>query len=93
MSGGHFNYDQNRIGYIADAIDDLIQENNSTEIDRYGSVIGGRYSPATIKRFKEAVVLLRLAQVYAQRIDWLVSCDDGEEQFHKRLGAELESIR
>ncbi len=92
MSGGHFNYDQYRIQSITDAIEELIETNNSMEKDSFGDEIGRHYKPGTIKRFKEAVVLLRLAQVYAQRIDWLVSCDDGEEQFHKRLEAELAAL-
>jgi hypothetical protein len=33
--------------------------------------------------------VLRVAAVYAQRIDWLLSGDDGEESFLKRLKEEL----
>jgi hypothetical protein len=51
-----------------------------------------RYSDETIKEFKEGVRLCKLAYVYAQRIDWLVSCDDGEESFHERLKEELEEV-
>jgi hypothetical protein len=32
---------------------------------------------------------LRVAAVYTQRIDWLVSGDDGEESFLERLKEEL----
>jgi hypothetical protein len=35
---------------------------------------------------------LKLAYVYAQRIDWLLSCDDGEDSFHKRLQAQLKEL-
>ena len=34
---------------------------------------------------------MRAAAIYAQRIDWLVSGDDGEETFHQRLAEELRS--
>ena len=29
MSGGHFNYDQYKIGYIADEVEQLIRDNGS----------------------------------------------------------------
>lgn len=50
------------------------------------------YTEETIKEFKTAVRTLRMAQVYAQRIDWLICCDDGEESFHKRLSENLANI-
>lgn len=43
----------------------------------------------TIMEFRKGVIYLKLAEIYAQRIDWLVSGDDGEEAFHKRLKEEL----
>jgi len=36
MSGGRFNYDQYRIGQIADEFDDLIFHNESSEPHEYG---------------------------------------------------------
>jgi hypothetical protein len=41
---------------------------------------------------KEAVNVLRVAQIYAHRIDWLFSGDDGEESFLKRLDEDLEKL-
>jgi hypothetical protein len=35
---------------------------------------------------------LLLAQIYVQRIDWLVSGDDGEDSFHSRLDADFEAL-
>jgi len=37
----------------------------------------------------EGIELLKKAQIYAQRIDWLLSGDDGEDTFHKRLSQDL----
>ena len=51
------------------------------------------YSKETIKEFKKGLVILRKAYVYAQRIDWLLSDDDGEESFHKRLKEELDNLK
>lgn len=89
MSGGYFNYDQNRIGYIADKIEELIATNDSIEEDDWGCYKGHHYTQETIEKFKEAVTTLRKAEVMAQRVDWLVSCDDGEDSFHRRWQEDL----
>jgi hypothetical protein len=41
---------------------------------------------------KEAVKALKIAQEYAQRVDWLLSGDDGEESFLSRLDENLKKI-
>ena len=51
-----------------------------------------KYPDEVIEKFKEGVDILRKAHVYAQRIDWLISGDDGEESFHKRLKEDLEKL-
>lgn len=89
MSGGHFNYKQYELGYIADEIEQLVYNNDSTEQNEWGDEIGRHYSPETIAEFKRAVDIIRQAQTYANRIDWLVSGDDGEDTFHKRLQNDL----
>ena len=48
------------------------------------------YSEETIEEFKKGLDILRKAYIYAQRIDYLLSGDDGEESFHKRLKEDLE---
>ena len=50
------------------------------------------WAEATLREFEAAVRCLRRAAVYAQRIDWLLSGDDGEEEFHERLEKELEEL-
>ena len=51
------------------------------------------YSKETIKEFKKGLAILRKAYVYTQRIDWLLSGDDGEESFHERLKEELDNLK
>lgn len=85
MSGGAFNYKDFHINDIADQIEEFIRDNEDRS--EY------RYSEATIQRFREAVKLLREAGVYVHRIDWLVSGDDGEDSFHKRLERDLERLK
>ena len=108
MSGGFFDYDQYKIGYIADSIERLIEQNGrektKEELKNEGwrdpewyskypeDLFHYRYPDETIDKMKEAVKLLRTAQVYAHRIDWLVSGDDSEESFHKRLKDDLEKL-
>ena len=96
MSGGHFDYDQHKIGYIADSIERLI-EGNKKEVadeDRWHEVWDDRiyyydHPDEVIEKFKEGVELLRKAQIY--RIDWLVSGDDGEQTFLERLKEDLDN--
>jgi hypothetical protein len=92
MSGGHFGYKQYEIGCIADAIELLIETNDDTTLDEWGNPRGRGYPPDVIELFRAAVPVLRRAQVYAQRIDWLVSGDDGEDSFVTRLRADLEKL-
>ena len=51
------------------------------------------YNKETIKELKKGLAILRKAYIYAQRIDWLLSGDDGEESFQKRLKEELDNLK
>lgn len=92
MSGGRFQYKQNEIGHIADDIETIVENNDSKARDSWGAPIGWGYDAEVIAEFKNAVRALRIAQVYAQRVDWLVSCDDGPESFLRRLRDELAKV-
>ena len=92
MSGGHFGYDQYRIDQIADQVEQLILTNDSEELNDWGDRRGRNFNPSTINEFRIALRTLREAAIYAQRIDWLVSGDDGEESFHRRLNADLAKL-
>jgi hypothetical protein len=107
MSGGHFGYDQYKIGYIADDIETIIERNGREKTleelktdwrnpywyeqhpeDKFHY----EYPPEVIEQFKIAVRKLREAQIYAHRIDWLISDDDGEESFLRRLKEDLSKL-
>jgi hypothetical protein len=77
---------------IADDLGSLIYTNDFKGTDIYGDPSGRQYSPETIAEFEKAVKALKLAYVYAQRIDWLLSGDDGEDSFHIRLQAQLKEL-
>lgn len=83
MSGGHFDYYQYHINEIADKIEQAIHKNDGCEYP---------YSPEVIAKFKEALPYLQRAFVYAHRIDWLLSCDDGEESFFSRLHEDMARV-
>jgi hypothetical protein len=93
MSGGHFNYDQYKIGYIADEVEQLIRYNGSEEKDEWGYNKHSTFEKETIDKFAEGLLVLRMAQIYAQRIDWLVSGDDGEDSFHRRLKNDIKKLQ
>ena len=108
MSGGAFDYNQYKIGYIADQIEHEIEKNGRSKTkeelkdeswkgpdwyERYPEDLNHyKYPNEVIEEFKNAVKYLRIAEVYAQRIDWLLSGDDGEESFISRLKGDLEKI-
>lgn len=108
MSGGAFNYDQYKIGYIADKIEQEIlnsgKEKTKKELDeerwrdpdwyeKYPEdKFHYKYPDEIIQTFKDAVRALRVAQIYAHRVDWYLSGDDGEESFLERLKEDLEKL-
>lgn len=92
MSGGHFQYKQWEIERIADEVEQIILDNDSDERNQYGDLKGYHFTPETIEEFKKGLTILRQGYVYAQRIDWLVSADDGEDSFHSRLKHELDKL-
>ena len=92
MSGGHFDYKQYEIDEIVREIERLIKFNNADGVSEWGQRNGRDYSDETIAKFKIAVDILSQAAIMAQRIDWLVSGDDGEKTFHRRWDEELKNL-
>ena len=78
MSGGKFNYDQYKIKEIADDIQELLDKQGelNTDIpswyieqhpeDSYYEV----YDDLVQEAMEKGVEMLRVAYIYAQRIDW-----------------------
>lgn len=108
MSGGRFDYKQYEISNIADGVKHEIAKNGkpkSPEQLKYESWRGDdwyekypedrnhyEYPADVIAEFKKGYEILRKAAIYTQRIDWLLSGDDGCESFLRRLKAELVSL-
>ena len=89
MSGGFYEYKQYVLDEIADSIQLEIEQNDSTEDDGYGHDRGRHYAPLVIDMMREAVMALRIAYIYAQHVDWLLSGDDSEDSFLRRLDEDL----
>ena len=104
MSGGYFDYNQYRINDIANSIerelnrqgkekpkDELYGDNEYYEKypdEKYYYT----YPKIVQEKMREAVKQLKISAVYAQRVDWLLSGDDGEESFIERLSEDLKNI-
>ena len=91
MSGGRFDYKQYQITQIIAEIEQAIIDNNAEPRpeDRFEP---NNFSEDTLREFNNGIDLLKRAQVYAQRIDWLLSSDDCEETFHERLKKDLSKL-
>jgi len=82
MSGGHFEYKQSYIKPIADEIEIFLN-----------NIYASQYLLAkTRKEIEKGLIILRKAAIYAQRIDWLISGDDGQDDFMQRLKDELDEL-
>jgi hypothetical protein len=108
MSGGSFDYREFAFNEIADQIEHKIKINGKPKTaeelkeeswrdaewyTKYPEDLNHyKYSDEVINEFVEAVVILRMAAIYAKRIDYLLSGDDGEETFLERLYDELEKV-
>ena len=108
MSGGKFNYIQYQFTDVIEELQNII-DNNGKELskeekrnisldpeyfEKYPSeAYYSEWSNETIMQFKIGIVHLKFAQLYLQRIDWLLSSDDSEESFHQRLQEELNAMK
>lgn len=104
MSGGRFDYLQYRFSEISDYIERELErqgkEKHSNELwgskehyEQYpNEKLYDTYSEDIQEKFREGIKAIKIAQIYAQRIDWYLSGDDGDESFLKRLAEDLEKL-
>lgn len=77
---------ENRNGWLDKNEYEYIVKNRHTMPNRR------QFKADTLEEFKKAYRLLRTAEIFAQRIDWLMSDDDDENDFHKRLDEDMEAL-
>jgi hypothetical protein len=92
MSGGFFNYQQYQIRDIVYKLNNVIQENGKKGCDEYGEPYDV-FPDHIIEEFKKGLEYLKLAAIYTQRIDWLISGDDGYDTFIYRLNEDLKNVQ
>mgnify|MGYP001164617681 CR=1 FL=1 len=84
MSGGYFDYVQYSLENTIEVFDDFVKNK-----------LGGgyhKYSEDAVKEILTGLSHLEFAATYLHRIDWLLSGDDGEETFLKRLEEDLDNL-
>lgn len=82
MSGGYFDYNYSHIQEVIEQLEYFLTSDETQPIRE-------DLTEVTIDKMKEGLEILQKAKVYAQRIEWLLSGDDSEESFHKRLEEDL----
>lgn len=108
MSGGHWDYIQYRFTDIVEDVKSLIEKNGKEktkeELNDYSfrdpewyekypeDKYHHKYPDEVIEEFKKGVEAIAKAQVYMQRLDWLLSGDDGDESFLRRLKEDLDNL-
>jgi hypothetical protein len=108
MSGGTFDYNQRRIRDIADRVEHEIAISGKPKTERelkaeswrnddwyekYPEDLNHYALPDKIMdEFKKGYEILRKAEIYAQRMDWYLAGDDGEDSFLERLEDELDIL-
>ena len=104
MSGGYFEYKQHFIQEIYNEIDFIVEKNGKEktpeEINEewgdsnwYENSNEGKFyrefQVEIINEFKNAQKILKLAEIYTTRIDWLLSGDDNESDFLSKLKKQI----
>jgi len=92
MSGGYFDYEQYKIDRIADQVEHLIETNDDMTPNEWGMTRGRGYPPEVIAEFRKGLHYLLVAAIYVQRIDWLLSGDDGGDSFLDCLHKDLSKL-
>lgn len=108
MSGGHWNYLQHGLTDVVEDIDRLVEKNGQPKTEeelkderwhddewyeKYPEEkFHHKYSDDVIRNFKTAAAIIATAQIYMQRMDWLLSGDDGSESFVRRLDEDLSEL-
>ena len=74
--------------------DHWLDDDGKEYIRKHHHTIPNQYefSGETLYEMHKCVELLKKAEVYVQRIDWLLSGDDSEETFLRRLRAVLKDL-
>lgn len=90
MSGGAFDYDNYKIDETARLIQLFLDKQTDSDWDKE---FLDSLRPETVAVIKDAVYQIEKAAILAHRIDYLLSGDDGEDSFHRRIKEDLETSK
>jgi hypothetical protein len=106
MSGGAFDYSQYKIREIHEEIQQELDKQGKEKLKQDLKYLPDGYLEKypedrfelTYREdvqiiFQEAIEALKKAEIYAQRIDWYLSGDDGEDSLVSRLKDELQNLK
>lgn len=85
MSGGYFDYNYSHIQEVIEQLEYLLTSDEAQPIRE-------DLAKVTLDKMEEGLEILQKAKIYAQRIEWLISGDDSEESFHRRLEEDLKEV-
>ena len=80
MSGGRFNYEQDGIQVVIEELEQLPLD----ELEGLDAIAQSNYFAL--------IAELKKCHVHMQRLDWLLSGDDGQKTYHKRLAEDLAKL-
>lgn len=105
MSGGFFDNKEWHINNIADQIEQEVILSGKPiprkrweywQMERFKEhpeeAVNYEFPEPVIRKMEEAIYALRAAAIYSKRVDYLISGDDGEESFVRRLNEELDEL-
>lgn len=106
MSGGAFDYNQYKIREIHEDIqlelDKQGKEKSKEDLRYFDKEYFEKYTEERFypvyredvqQIFRDAIKALKISEIYAQRIDWYLSGDDGEDSLVSRLNEELNNVK
>jgi len=86
MSGGSLEYGYSKIEMITDLIEEEIAQNGKEDDWGYKT----EHSKEMIDAMLKTIWKLKEASVYARRLEWYLSGDDGEDNYFERIKEDLE---
>ena len=86
MSGGYFEYIQSRLDEPIKELEVMIKDK------KYYPDDATDIPDDILEHFKCGLEHIKLARIYLQRIDWLLSDDDSEDCFKKRLEQDMTKL-
>ena len=108
MSGGHWSYIQHRLTDVWEEVEQIIEksgqpktedelkEESFYDVDWYEKYpedkFHSEFPEEVLEEFKKGVEAIKLAQIYMQRMDWLLSGDDSEQSFLSRLKEDINDL-